>query len=426
MPPLFIDFQNLAGAYTLAPQLEGFQLAGIRRVNDFGLQNVLNNRSFFPGKWSFQVNRDVKLLAPIHGASLITSTPPCSGFSLMNTSKSAKARGPASDINECMWNIMQYASSCIGSDGRVGPEIISFESVQGAYTLGRSLMRDLRQYLVENTGEMYTLTHMLMSGASIGAAQIRRRYFFVAHRVPFGIESPRIDRVRTYYDAICDLTGLEMRSGPQIIKGPSSDFSRALRAPNNEVDGHWRLVNPYVKRMEDLAPHWRQGEGHRRAAKAYFAAEGRLPESWGDFPIAKIDEGFNGTYRILPYTPGHVITGAGGTGFLHYSEDRILTVRECARLMGFPDAWQWGLTSPAQAYMWVGKQIPVQSGRWMSKWFMRAIEGRPGAWQGDLIGDHEYVIDVTNDYRLVYDERGRSHRPSASRGLEEAVARRPA
>jgi hypothetical protein len=45
-----------------------------------------------------------------------------------------------------------------------------------------------------------------------------------------------------------------------------------------------------------------------------------------------------------------------------------------------------------------GKGITVDCGRWVGTWIKHALDGEPGSYRGDVIGDREWKIDVTNDY----------------------------
>lgn len=432
-----VDFENLAGAFTLAPTMEGFELKAIRRVTPFGLQNILNNSHYFSLHDAIK-NQDIEVssvpksqapLTPVHGVHLLTATPPCSGFSLLNTSKTDSRRGQYSTINGCMYEVIGFASRCTGSDGRPGPEIVSFESVQQAYKIGRDLMITLLNLLRGETGQDYTLYHVLLSGASVGAAQIRRRYFWVASRVPFGVMPPEIHKVATYEDAISDLEDAPLSWDWQPISAPATPWQHEwnIREPDiTYVNAHNRHVNPYVGRMEALARGvtWGAGEEHKRIAKRYFREHGRLPDEWGDFDIERIDTGFHGTIRTRPNRSGYVITGAGGVNFLHYKHDRILTVRECARLMGFPDDWNWDPGSGSRAFLWLGKQLPIQNGRWIARWMRESLNGAPGGWRGEQLSDKEYVIDITNDFRKVYDERTGEQCDSRTKQHVEQMERR--
>lgn len=51
---------------------------------------------------------------------------------------------------------------------------------------------------------------------------------------------------------------------------------------------------------------------------------------------------FGSTYRRLaPELPSPTVTRSGYRDFIHPHEDRMLTVRELARLQTFPDSWEF-------------------------------------------------------------------------------------
>ena len=51
---------------------------------------------------------------------------------------------------------------------------------------------------------------------------------------------------------------------------------------------------------------------------------------------------FGSTYRRLdPTKPSPTVTRSGYRDFIHPREDRMLTVRELARLQTFPDSWEF-------------------------------------------------------------------------------------
>lgn len=421
----FVDCQNLAGSFSLAAVNAGFRMKHrVAEPGGFGNESVEANRHLLPGSWVTETS-PADEWTPQGGVGLLCATPPCSGFSLLNQSKGAKARGADSAINSCMRDVVDYASRCRGSDGQRGPEIVTFESVQGAYKQGRSLMQELRAVLEQKTNQSYDLVHVLHSGASVGAAQLRRRYFFVAARVPFGIESPNPQRVATYQDAIGDLQGLKLQWEAQQLRYEPSWWSGAKRNYDDEcADSHVVHENAHVRRAHALASNWAPGEGMKEAARRWdVPPEPWTPEAWAKLPKWL----FGDPRRVRPDRAGYVITGSGGADFVHWAEDRVLTVRECLRLMGFPDSWTATSAKHAgQAYVWSGKQMPCESATWLCNWARRALEGVPGAWFGDEIGARERVVDCTNDFLQCYNPRTGAVEDTRSKALREEMARRPA
>lgn len=394
----FLDVEGLAGAWTLGSVQAGFELVGRRSLpGGFGDNSMDANRALVGDGWEQQTGQ-YESWDPVHGVGYVCGTPPCSGFSLLNTSKGANARGSGSAINSCMRALVLYAASCRGLDGGLGPEVVAFESVQGAYKQGHDLMLALRDELEYTTGQWYDLTHVLMSGSATGGAQMRHRYYWVAHRIPFGVDPPERRRVITYEDAIGDLVGAAefgWKAQP-YPRDPVSQWAAEKRASALDCHVHAE-TGAFAKLINELAPLWNPGEDINVAVKRL----GKRPEAIKPARYSP-DTGLSGwswPSRIRPNRPGYVLTGAGVLSFVHWSEDRFLTVRETSRLMGYPDTWRWDFCStPMNASMLIGKCCPVSSGKWISEWVRRAIEGNPGA-PGELVGDHEYRHDSTNIYK---------------------------
>jgi len=423
----YVDCQGLAGAWTLGTvQTGGFDL--IHRASlkgGFGDAVIGTNRHLVGADWEQDEGGASAEWTPVTAAYL-NGTPPCSGFSLLNVTAAAArkngkaapdtARGVDSAINECMRELIRYASKCTGTDGRYGPEVISFESVQGAGKLGRPLMQALRAMLEDGTGEKYALNHVFMSGSTIGAAQMRHRYFVVFSRVPFGIDPAEPRRVVTYNDAIGDLIGLPLQWEAQPYqprKGwhPWWVDEQGIRAGNPDVTAHVtyggendRSVtrSVYLELLKDWAP----GEDRIAVMQRYVDKHGDLPDPVKHWWIHEEGrtKGFSGPRRIRGDVPGYVMTGGAVSEFFHWAEDRYLSVRECARLMGYPDSWSWDAASGInQASAWIGKCCPVQSGRWISDWVLRSLNGEPGRALDRMADDKsvpdEFIYNNTLDYK---------------------------
>ena len=64
-----------------------------------------------------------------------------------------------------------------------------------------------------------------------------------------------------------------------------------------------------------------------------------------------------GIRRLMPDAPSKAITGGALSEFLHPSEDRNLTLRECARIQTFPDDFAFRGTCAEQAQL-IGNAVP--------------------------------------------------------------------
>lgn len=399
-----VDCQGFAGGFTMGMVQAGFHLVGKKEMKGgFGVPNCEANRHLLGDDWEADVT-DPDEWTPIP-ADVIFGNPPCSGFSLLSRSD---FRGPDSPINACM-----YAFVDLVARTKPLPQLAIFESVQQAYTGGLVLMRALREKLEEDTGEKWNLHHVLHNNASVGGAAIRKRYFWVVSRIPFGIEPPVVKRVPTLMDVIGDLQGLNPFTWEkQPYRRPPTWWSKSRRSVEHGVCGHVHRDTPAIRRALDLmdGTHWDEKEHLAIVARRYYEKHGKLPDSWHNAEkVIKKDfqMGFNQIKRWRGDRMARVITGGGVDMVLHPYEDRPVTHREVARIQGFPDDWKIRPLrgAPGLQLTW-GKGIPVDCGRWIGEWIHHALDGNPGPWAGEPMDqEREFEIDVTNAYRAVSDER---------------------
>jgi DNA (cytosine-5)-methyltransferase 1 len=133
--------------------------------------------------------------------------------------------------------------------------------------------------------------------------------------------------LKTVRDAIADLVH---------SPGPHSEYTEQIAAYFKHVPegGNWRHLPEHLK---------------RQAMGASYDAGG----------------GKTGFYRRLAWdAPSPTITGTANrkaTAICHPAYTRPLSVKECARLQGFPDHWQFS-GSMAPQYLQIGNAVPVHLG----------------------------------------------------------------
>lgn len=394
-----IDVMGFAGGFTLGVVQAGFELVGKRELKGgFGVANCEANRHLLGHGWWSEASDEREWSVPTGGADLVFGNPPCSGFSVM----SAKHfRGADSPINHCMWAFVGYVA-------RVRPQVAVFESVQMARTRpdGLDLMRRLRAHLEDRTGDRWDLHHVRHNALGLGGAAMRRRYFWVASRVPFGVEPPALRRLPTLNDVIGDLENLGTTWLPQPYRAPASWWAEPRRSEHGVVDGMMTVTNPLTRRMQDLIKSvpWNPGEHIALVARRYYDEMGRLPESWDFFSEKVIKNDFNMGFttpvRWRGDDPARVITGGSVLTVLHPRLNRTITHREAARVMGFPDDWraQPIRDIPGLVMTW-GKGITVDCGRWIATWVQRSLDGLPGGLRGNQLGEREWDVDLTHSHR---------------------------
>jgi site-specific DNA-cytosine methylase len=414
---------GFGGGFTLGAVQAGFELdSTFTRDVGFGVYATLANRHLLGDTWESVASSPDQW--DTRDVDLVMGNPPCSGFSTL----SPKAfRGTNSAINDYMWELVTYA-------GRVAPPMVIWESVQTTFRQGLELMRQLHDKLEELSGQQYTLTHVLHNNLSHGGVSMRKRYFWVASRVPFGVDHGRVDRqgdfqdldrVPVFRDMLRDLAPLGLTMAPQqyrstvplhTIDDDGEYVASSVRVLNSSkwsereahdgtgiVDGHDIYHSKTFDRTRELLEvvdtPWAEGENMSSVLRKYYAEHKKLTPSW-NYMTKKVDPvtgetvalskaerlietdfamGHNQPTRWRADRPANVITGGAVHLVVHPWLDRLITHREAARIQGFPDDWKiWPVrTAPDVGPGW-GKGVPVQAGRWVARWARAALEGEPG------------------------------------------------
>lgn len=403
MSPTAVDCMGFAGGFTLGMVQAGFELLAKRELpGGFGVANCEANRALLGHGWDTQVAPGEEWTLPASGTwpDVVFGNPPCSGFS---TYSETARRGIDSPINSCMWHFADYV-------GRTRPLISIMESVRPALTLGRPLMRALRDRVEERTGERYTIHHVFQNALELGGAGKRPRYFFVLARVPFGVEYPTVQPVMLR-DVIGDLAGLKVQIEPQRYNQPPTWWSEPLRSVTGFVDGHAMSNAPVVTRSIELVKIFRehgmdypQGWKLARLLKAFYDEHGYVPH---EFYQSRLPHYIDREWRITSFgfapvirweaaKPAKVIHGHSLDSFFHPWIDRFATHREVARVMGYPDDWTiepMYRDRPAGLVPTWGKGITVQCGKWIGDWVARSLNSEPGQAPQHEIGDREFFMD---------------------------------
>lgn len=285
------------------------------------------------------------------------------------------------------------------------------------------------------SGKKYTLYHVLHNNLSHGGIAMRKRYFWVASQIPFGVGHGRVGRDGEFYDLgpvpvfgdmLGDLAPLGLTMQKQryattkesldpetheVVKvdvlGSGEWARREAHDGTGFVDGH----DTYHTNSVDLAMNlltiedieWPQRWPISGVLRAYYEKFGHLPKGW-QYPtkvkdpeigetIVKTKEerlietnfnmGLSQPFRWSTDRPAQVVTGGAIRGVVHPYLPRFLTHREVARIQGFPDDWSiYGVRNAVDLGPGWGKGVPVQAGRWVARWAREALEGNPGPLTG--------------------------------------------
>ena len=332
------------------------------KVSDLDADAILDDAGLYPGE-----------LACLVGG------PPCQSFSHNNHHRSAV--GERARLFEHYLALVE----------RLQPKTIVMENVPGIRSIGGgSIMTEIETRLRKLK---YDVADATLSAEEFGTPQVRRRVIIVASRLGPADEmlpapthwSPnvrihaRVNRVRpvtakkrlvNVWQAIGDLPALAngggeletLQRGSNTFSGYQRDSRKGTRKLYNHIcnkltqvnldrinhipeGGNWRSI-PF-----DLLP-----AGMKRAhPQDHTKRYGRLERT-----------GLAST--ILTKCDPH--WGA----YIHPTQDRTLSVREAARLQGFPDRFQFAGEAMMRHFVQVGNAVPIPLGRALGESVAEHIE----------------------------------------------------
>lgn len=244
---------------------------------------------------------------------LVCGGPPCQSFSI---------RGKMLALEDSRGTLVFDFARLVGE---IGPKAFIFENVAN---LASSTMAPVLGELLKRFAKLgYRTTHGVLLAADYGVAQNRKRLFIVGSR----------DR--------------ELSLPPATHSNrPEAGLFRHVTV-SDVLDDIPDVETPGAEAFANHAP--------TRHTKQMLAAFARLLPGKRD-PKSHHD-------RLHPDRPGFTLrAGVGNFSPLrpiHYRYDRVVSVRESARLQGFPDDFVWPERVPRlQQYRQVGNAVPPPLG----------------------------------------------------------------
>jgi DNA (cytosine-5)-methyltransferase 1 len=273
-------------------------------------------------------------------ADLIVGGPPCQGFS------SAGMRRATDQRNTLVGVYAEIVARC-------RPAAFVFENVEGFLTGGDGkFVVELLEPLIEAG---YWVHVRKVNAANFGVPQHRKRVLAIgglgwdpgfpgpthtAHGAPGSLlVGNRLPLTPSVADAIGEMpAAIACESGPISYHGyrplRGADLARAMALRQGQ-------------RMRDL-PEDLWHESYRRRAYRRVM-DGTPSEKRGGAPC--------GVRRLAADEPSKAVTGGALREFLHPTEDRPLTLAECARLQTFPDGFVFSGKTADQAQL-IGNAVP--------------------------------------------------------------------
>lgn len=289
---------------------------------------------------------------------LLAAGPPCQGFSIKGSRRSDHPG------NAMLAQVVRLAAE-LQPRAVLVENVTGLASLAGGYYFDR-LVTGLERVALDGGGR-YDVQFAVLDSSQHGAPQRRRRLFIVATEpgVRWAWPERAAEAALTVWDAIGDLPAASLAVGetaPYPTQATYSAYAAALRGDSR------RLLNHHTKRLEATRL-------LRLAALGPGQDRRHLPEELAA-------GGHESKYRRLrANAPSPTLTAHMGkdlSDFIHPHEQRTLTLREAARLQGFPDRVEF-LGSQAAQFRQVGNAVPVPLAHALGQALSRALRARTAA-----------------------------------------------
>lgn len=320
-----IDLFCGIGGLSLGFEQAGFEVVSAVDMWADAVKTYNHNRNEKVAKVISVEDYNVKVLPTIIANKKITGIiggPPCQGFSTVG-------KREVEDPRNKMYLEFYKAVKL------VNPDFFLIENVKGMLTLNKgAFVKDLLKRFGED-GLGYTISYQLLNAADYGIPQNRYRVFYVGIKNKKFVFPKPLDYKLTAKDGIGDLEGAtQEKYGCE----PQNDYQKNMRGNvkrpiNQDYTIHTEKTISIISQVPD--------GGNIRDLP---------PEIWH---VRKYNKAFE---RMGTFKPSNTID-TGHRNYFHYSEPRIPTVRESARLQSFPDSFEILGTRGSQ-YKQVGNAVP--------------------------------------------------------------------
>ena len=308
------------------------------------------------------------------GIDVMMGGPPCQGFSI-----NAPERSRADPRNHLFRHYVRLVLEGLR------PKFVVMENVPGLLSLDRG--STLRDVLAAFGQSGYRTAHKILNAAHYGVPQERWRLVILGTRLPGVV--PALPRPSHYSTKRTNFAGGRSCTFGHAVGMPQEASLPASREPLKpprtvgEAISDLPAIPPGGIETSYASPPQNGYQGRLRDSERLFnhqcarlaavnlrrIAHVRPGGSWRDIPHSLLPKGMqrarksDHTRRYGRLHPdeasGTILTKCDphwGT-FIHYAQDRIISVREAARIQSFPDSFRF-LGSKTEAYRQVGNAVP--------------------------------------------------------------------
>lgn len=290
-----------------------------------------------PSQW----NNDDYLSSLKNEYDLLFANPPCSGLSAINRNASAD-----NDINKHIYEVANTINI-------IEPKTFLIENAPTLITKGAPILKDIQRIL----SDKYRVTVITDLAGNHNVPMFRKRTLVVGWRRDVFSKMPlieqRLNNTFTVGDAFKDLDGVDNMT--PIDLQDKYDFSRFYKY----VEPGDTVVKTLCSRYDELYSQLTEEEKKLvLRTKEKYDAGGSV---WDKSPL-----------RLELNGRAPSITSVNR--YIHPTEDRDIYIRECARLMGYPDSYKFYSGSKVSVIQCVAQGVPVNFIKYISTEIMNQLK----------------------------------------------------
>jgi DNA (cytosine-5)-methyltransferase 1 len=272
---------------------------------------------------------DIRKVTPTGRCDVLIAGPPCQGFSTLGR------RNPNDPRNRLSWEVVRWSR-------KLRPKVVVIENVTAFLD-----SPNWRQITNAFKRDGLKVSSFILNAIDYGCAQIRERSFTFAHSTNSEIVSPRR---RPSCNTVAEAwEGLSRRpDGKNHHYSPRPSAIALARMRVIPVGGDKRDV---MKRCPQLAP------------PSWWHVSCEVTDAWG---------------RMRWSEPANTLRtcfqNASKGRYIHPTQNRVISLREAARLHSIDDEWEFvGL--PTQIARQIGNSVPPCLGRAVARSVLRTLGG---------------------------------------------------
>lgn len=308
-PITAMDLFSGAGGMSIGLEKAGFRVIYANEINEDAAATYSHN---FPHVYletkdirDVNVSRlNLRLERP--KVNLIAAGIPCQGFS------TAGKRNPRDPRNQLYKEVLRFVR-------KFKPEFVVIENVVGMLFAAKGrFVKRIESRLIEMG---YTVHHRVLEASSYGVPQRRKRLFIIGTSLKLSPNQlfPRSLRTRlSASQALSDLSFLGVgAAAEEYRRPPRSAYQKLMRANSSSLSNH-------------------ESPKHSQRVQRMFAS---IPPGFNAQTVfGKNYSGKRVRVKLHPRKRSNTLTTLP-EDLIHYSQNRILTVREMARLQSFHDSF---------------------------------------------------------------------------------------